>query len=405
VRERGHPQRLAPAAGPLVVEKMGNSDYLKRYASKSEQKGKKEKKKRKNGQNEGILECRGGKAASTLIVDDDNWGEERREVNANLQEERPLGDDAPAMKQRGGWTEEETRPRRAVPDSDSDADIPRRPARKRRYSARDSDSDGNGNGNGNGNGDVDNSRRPTRTRHDSDSDAEVPRRPSAKSTASSGIQTGLISSSEFKAIEKDLLMKRQEEMKDIDEVAMGKGVGTVYRDESGNKVDTMSEYLRKEAIDKGVAIRLEKAQKSISQGGVQQRERLAMMEEMEKVALEGFSRTVDNERIETLRKEQMREGDPMAEFFSKRKRNRKSSGGSISRQDGNAEDAADAPSTANTKPRYTGPPPAPNRFNIAPGFRWDAVDRSNGFEAKVLLMLNKSNERSEQSYRAAVADM
>ena len=39
-------------------------------------------------------------------------------------------------------------------------------------------------------------------------------------------------------------------MKDIDEVAMGKGVRTVYRDESGNKVDTMSEYLRKEAIDK-----------------------------------------------------------------------------------------------------------------------------------------------------------
>ena len=37
--------------------------------------------------------------------------------------------------------------------------------------------------------------------------------------------------------------------------------------------------------------------------------------------MEGFSRTVDNE--ESVFKEQMREGDPMAEFFSKRKRNRK----------------------------------------------------------------------------------
>ena len=47
------------------------------------------------------------KAVTTDSDDDDNWGEERREVNANLQED--LEDDAPAMKQRGGWTEEETR--------------------------------------------------------------------------------------------------------------------------------------------------------------------------------------------------------------------------------------------------------------------------------------------------------
>lgn len=56
------------------------------------------------------------------------------------------------------------------------------------------------------------------------------------------------------------------------------------------------------------------------------------------------------------------------------------------------------------KPQYKGEFPD-NRFKIRPGYRWDGVDRSNGYEQKYFMALNSKKSLEEEAYRYSTEDM
>jgi pre-mRNA-splicing factor CWC26 len=403
------------------------ADYLKKYGDKKKKKEKSSKDKKSSKDNK-----QGG---LTIVDDDGGWATNSSAQTGHTDE---VEDESPVLvqssssfsKKKGSWEEEAAESEisstaataankagtRHDSDSDGDEDVPRRPQSAPKATTRhDSDSD------------EDVPRRPLKnvkaaaiagTRHDSDnddSDEDVQRRlppppaPASSSASTHRPNTGLIASSggKFAAVEEVARKKRQSELAGIDATAMGKGSETIYRDSaSGKKVDSVGDYLRKEALEKGIAIRLEKAQKEMNRGSVQQRDQQALLAEMEKVAQEGFARGVDNHQAEAERKQEERDGDPMAEYFAKkRKKEKKQDKSSSAASNSNGNSSSSSSASRSSKPSYTGPSPAPNRFNIAPGFRWDAVDRGNGYEKKVMLAVNKRAADGDSRYSASVAQL
>ncbi|KAG2070747.1 hypothetical protein BDR04DRAFT_1099401 [Suillus decipiens] len=187
---------------------------------------------------------------------------------------------------------------------------------------------------------------------------------------------GLLTSAQLRKALPKPQQKQEELTKDEEEAAQE----TVYRDASGRKIDTKA--ARAEAARKKREMEEKEAKKmEWGKGLVQRQEEDARQRQLEKSRSLPFARRADDKELNEELKAKERWNDPAAAFLTKSR------------------------SKGPRKPEYTGPPPPPNRFGIKPGYRWDGVDRGNGFEKKYFQRHNERKRNTAASYEWSVDDM
>lgn len=150
----------------------------------------------------------------------------------------------------------------------------------------------------------------------------------------------------------------------------------VERDSSGRKIDVAARKAEEEAreVEREAKRKKKELEKDrVNKGERQYRENLKRQEEAGKVEKEGVARYANDERMNQQLKEVERADDPALAFLTKKR------------------------PKGPQLPKYKGPtPPTVNRFGIQPGYRWDGVDRGNGFEKKLQEARERRERRAEQ---------
>ncbi|KAF9957406.1 Pre-mRNA-splicing factor cwc26 [Mortierella alpina] len=176
--------------------------------------------------------------------------------------------------------------------------------------------------------------------------------------------------------------KHLDRMRALDPTKTGRDADTVYRDASGRKVDRVQEK-----IEKAEAARreIEKQEQQMEWGkGIVQREaEVDRKRREEEEKLKPLARYKDDAELNEELKERDRWNDPAAKFLTGVKKSKKA---------------------APKYPLYQGNIP-PNRFNIRPGYRWDGVDRSIGFEQEYFQRMNTKKHNAMEAHMWSVEDM
>jgi len=111
--------------------------------------------------------------------------------------------------------------------------------------------------------------------------------------------------------------------------------------------------------------------------------------ELEALRQATFARHADDEVLKDIRKNDIHAGDPMATYAARKKKSQKHHPATTDQSSG---------VVVPQKPVYKGPPAKANRFGIRLGFRWDGVNRGNGFEDKILAKKFSVQHQKEQAY-------
>ncbi|XP_053687583.1 BUD13 homolog [Sabethes cyaneus] len=166
----------------------------------------------------------------------------------------------------------------------------------------------------------------------------------------------------------------------------GRYAKTVVREKRGKRREDVEEELRKEFEKRKRDEKKKEVYSRWGKGVKQVDEYKARLEEAAHEMNKPLARYADDQDLDEFLKKQDRLGDPMLDYIRSKKKEK-------TREEGRPE-----------KPTYKGSF-MDNRFGIRPGYRWDGVDRSNGFEKKWFEMQSKKKAVEEEAYKYSVEDM
>jgi pre-mRNA-splicing factor CWC26 len=198
-----------------------------------------------------------------------------------------------------------------------------------------------------------------------------------------GAMAGLQSAGQVTAALKRKEKAERKAMQDAGLDPTGKAQETIYRDASGRIINVAMKRaeLRAKAEEEE---RKKQEELESRKGDVQRREKEERMQALRDVKVQGVARHADDATMDDELKERQRWNDPMAQLLASKKTPGKTASGKSGK-------------SKSSRPTYQGAA-EPNRYGIRPGWRWDGVDRSNGFEKKWFAARNAAKDRRDLEY-------